>query len=222
MFRCPLPSSGSLQVGSPPSSVLWGTLISRRPSRRTSLPSLGGTAFVPVVRSRRVRARSPAGLDVLISRSPSRHFTRRRLDLPGSCGIPGVGLPRSLTPAELLAPGLFGAGVLSPHSHNNDDLSDKCLSGLTHAAFPLAVYASQQPLPDNHARLASGWWPAFAGQDSDPQGSLQKVSGLCGLVVYVIRPPSPGFTWRTMSDTSFGRGGVYSNHRRDRRPGLVR
>ena len=69
---------------------------------------------VPIVRSRGLRARFPTGLDLLISRSPSRHFTRRRLDLPGSWGIPGVGLPRSLTPAKLLAPGRYSAGVLSP------------------------------------------------------------------------------------------------------------
>ncbi len=29
----------------------------------------------------------------------------------------------------------------------------------------LTVYASQRRLPEHHARLASSWWPAFAGRD---------------------------------------------------------
>jgi hypothetical protein len=39
------------------------------------------------------------------------------------------------------------------------------LSRLNHAAHMLAVYASQRWLPEHHARLASSWWPAFAGRD---------------------------------------------------------
>jgi hypothetical protein len=70
-----------------------------------------------------------------------------------------------MTPVEFLTPGQYSAGMLSPLDHYNDDLDDKCLSELDHTAFPLAVYASQRPSPDDHARLASRWWPAFLGRD---------------------------------------------------------
>jgi hypothetical protein len=42
------------------------------------------------------------------------------------------------------------------------------ISGLHHTAPTLAVYASQGGSPRHHARLASGWWPAFAGPDWKP------------------------------------------------------
>jgi hypothetical protein len=49
------------------------------------------------------------------------------------------------------------------------------LSKLNHAALTLAVYASQPSFPLSrsygHARLASDWWPTFAGRGSlPPQG----------------------------------------------------
>jgi hypothetical protein len=53
---------------------------------------------------------------------------------------------------------------------NNAGSHDQILSGLNRAAHTLAVYASQDRSPDSHARLASGWGPAFAGRDFHPQG----------------------------------------------------
>jgi len=50
------------------------------------------------------------------------------------------------------------------------------LSRLNHAAVVLAVCPSEVRLPLNHARLAPGLWPTFAGQDSPLLGSLRKVS----------------------------------------------
>ena len=46
----------------------------------------------------------------------------------------------------------------------DEDSSNKGLSGLGSAALGLAVYASQLGLLRHHARLASGWWLAFAGR----------------------------------------------------------
>ena len=40
------------------------------------------------------------------------------------------------------------------------------ISGLNHTACIFAVYASQRRLPERHARLASGRWPALPGRDS--------------------------------------------------------
>ena len=42
------------------------------------------------------------------------------------------------------------------------------ISELNHAASASAVYASSSALPHSHARLASGWWLAFAGRVSNP------------------------------------------------------
>lgn len=60
-------------------------------------------------------------------------------------------------------------------SSQEDDPVKASLSRLHHTAFVLAVYASQTPLRNVHARLASGGWPAFTGQDLDLPGS--KMSG---------------------------------------------
>jgi hypothetical protein len=51
---------------------------------------------------------------------------------------------------------------------------DTALSGLNHAAYTLAVYASQPPSPTVHARLAPGWWSSLAGRDSNPLGPFVK------------------------------------------------
>jgi hypothetical protein len=67
------------------------------------------------------------------------------------------------------------------------------LTGLYHAACALPVYASQWRLPDPHATLGSGWWPAFAGRDSTPAGTLQTVSKT---VASTSLPPSPSLAWR--------------------------
>ena len=43
---------------------------------------------------------------------------------------------------------------------------NKQISGLNHTAYIFAVYASRRRLPERHARLASGRWPALPGRDS--------------------------------------------------------
>ena len=58
---------------------------SRRPSRRASFPSLGGTIPARFIRSLRAQARRPGAWD-LISRCPSGDSGWRRLDLPRSRG----------------------------------------------------------------------------------------------------------------------------------------
>ena len=58
MIRRALPSAGSLRSGSPTSSVLRLAPTPCNPSRRTSFPSLGGTALRPLVMTRSVGAPS--------------------------------------------------------------------------------------------------------------------------------------------------------------------
>ena len=48
------------------------------------------------------------------------------------------------------------------------------LSRLSHTACTLAVYASQHGSPHDHARLASGCWPALPGGIGYPQGSDER------------------------------------------------
>src|SRR5207245_10884164 len=62
------------------------------------------------------------------------------------------------------------------HSFPTRRSSDLYLSRLSDAARALAVYASWARSPGLHARLAPGWWPPFAGQDSHLLGPLWKVS----------------------------------------------
>ena len=61
------------------------------------------------------------------------------------------------------------SGAADAFAHYAGLLGHK-ISGLSHTAHAFAVYASQAGLPRRHARLASGWWPAFARQDWLPAG----------------------------------------------------
>jgi hypothetical protein len=49
--------------------------------------------------------------------------------------------------------------------------------------------------------LGSGWWPAFAGRDWRPAGTLR---GFPSFAIRSSLPPSPGFAWRntTIANTS--------------------
>lgn len=106
--------------------------------------------------------------------------------------------------AVLLDPGQAAASrqdealVLPPMSKTTTALATRSISGLDHTASTLAVYASQAPLLVDHARLASAWWLAFGGRDSDPLGSLRKVSRSPTLLRKRYFPPSPGLAWRTL------------------------
>jgi hypothetical protein len=86
-----------------------------------------------------------------------------------------------------------GASVLPPHIAQRRLPTTIFLSELNHAAFALAVYASQLsfPLPRSygHARLASGWWPAFTGRGSIPRKVPSEVS-----TSSTWHPPHPGFS----------------------------
>ena len=97
-------------------------------------------------------------------------------------------MPCSLTPVELLAPGPYGAGVLSPLYRYQDNPDDTFLSRLNHTAFGLAVYASQAPLRDHSPTqdsLPAGGQP-LPGRLHLP-GSLREVSAL-STRVYIASP----------------------------------
>src|SRR5512142_119813 len=187
MARRPLSFGGVPRVGSPASPVVWGAPTPRRPSRRASLPSLGGTPAAPAFRSRGRRARRPRAW----SWSPGisgRDEPRRRLGLPGSWGTP-ASVPCSSTPAGSRTPGPCGV-AMRPSVNCTTSAPASRISGLNRTARSLAVYASQPGLPRHRARLASGRWPGFAGRDWLPAGSRRKVSAL-------LTFPFPKLSWRT-------------------------
>ena len=66
------------------------------------------------------------------------------------------------------------------------------LSELNSMAFGLAVYASQDRLPDHHARLASSCWSDATGRAFHPQGSNERFQSY----ILTSHPPLPSFAWR--------------------------
>ena len=173
-FPPPIPCSGPAfppqvpRVSSPASAVLRGAPTPRRPSRLASLPSLNGTevgsCFAPAA-----GGTGPPGPGLGHPVPVRVHF--------GGVGASQVpGRPRCAH-APLPDPG----GIAAPRPPRACDAAFRCcdgvgfhvcqLSGLTHAACALPVYASQCRLPVHHATLGSGWWPTFTGRDSRPAGT---------------------------------------------------
>ena len=63
------------------------------------------------------------------------------------------------------------------------------ISELNHAASASAVYASSSALPHSHARLASGWWLAFAGRVSNPLDPYKRFrSSTSDILLFRIYP----------------------------------
>ena len=148
-------------------------MTSCRPSRRTSLPSLGGTSVALVVFAPR-RTSAPPRPGVGNPVSPAGKSPRKRQDLPSSWGTSrlsvctcSVDSGRTACTRPLrcrsMAPGIRTAKAPT-----------KGLSTLNSMAFGLAVYASQCGLPRHHARLASGRWSGATGRAFHPQGSNER------------------------------------------------
>ena len=148
-------------------------MTSCRSSRRTSLPSFGGTSRVHSffsLPSRRVHCR---GLELLSRylRPGVRRGNDRISQVPGeprlsvrSCSV-DAGRTAGTRPLRCrsMAPGIRTARAPA-----------KGLSTLNSMAFGLAVYASQCGLPTPHARLASGRWSGATGRAFHPQGSTER------------------------------------------------
>jgi len=161
MTRHPLPSTGSPGVGSPASAVLRRAPSPGRPSRRTSFPSLGGTARALVLRSRGRRARRSRAWAVQPG-CPSRLFRTETTRSPRFLRSPDVRMPRSPTPASSSRPAFFGvstrpsvflttsalAGIISRGSITRPAHSLCTLRSADHSATTQhSVPAGGQPLP---------------------------------------------------------------------------
>ena len=189
----PLPSTGSL--GSVPR--LLGTIEALRlpAARPASLRFLRSAVPRPrpSLRSRRwPGALAPAGLGCWspVASAPA-IARRRRQGLPGSWGTP-VRVALLFDPGGTAAPGPCGASVL-PSAHLNDvgSLDQSPFEAQSHGSRTRCLRFAAPGHPAHHARLASGWWPAFAGRDSHPLGSNERFR-----LPHGILPPFPGLAWR--------------------------
>jgi hypothetical protein len=150
-------------------------MTSCRPSRRASLPSLGGTTQSARVSPARGRALPQAGLLELVTRYLQPGKSRwKRQDLLRSWGTPIVLLPCSSTPVGPTHQAMRCVGAAPAVSTTKAPAF--VLSRLNHTASALAVYASQAGLPRRHARLASGCRPSSSGRAWLPAGFQRKVS----------------------------------------------
>lgn len=147
-LRRPLPSTGSRRVGSPASPVLRDAPTPCRPSRRTSLPSLGGTPLALAGSLLFVaERRHSTGQGSLINQSPRSGSTRGDdRALPGSWGTRLHTCPARRPRRDLCARPLqrFGAAFRNSNNVGSHHIG---LSGLSHTACALAVYASSPASP---------------------------------------------------------------------------
>jgi hypothetical protein len=166
-----------------------------RPSRLASLPSLGGTALTPVFALTVAGAcgREPG---LLIAGRPSSMTPRKRWGLPGSWTDPCMYAALS-DPGEISMPGHNGVSILPVPSLRRRLPRRRSFRGSITRLARLLSTLRGAGCPALHARLASGWWPAFAGQGSHLLGPLRKVSG----AGYVIPPPFPRLAWRNVNWT---------------------
>jgi hypothetical protein len=87
----------------------------------------------------------------------------------------------------MVGTGMLPSGRATPSAKHNLGLS-----GLSHAACMLAVYASRLGCPSPRKTRYRPAGPALAGRDSHPLGSDADFQGDIGFLL----PISPGFAWR--------------------------
>ena len=115
----------------------------------------------------------------------------------GSCCLPALPGASVLTIIAVSPP--RGAPVLPTLVEQRRLPTTISLSKLNHVAHALAVYASQLSFPLSrsygHARLASGWWPAFTGRGSQPRKVPNEVSASSTWL-----PPHPSFATQSTAE----------------------
>ena len=158
-------------------------------------------AFVPLPPGRDA---DPTGPGIAVPVAPFRLVTWRRQDLPGSWGTPGeharlfdpggIGRPRPIA-ARPMRPSVF-VTTSAPAL----DL----ISGLDGKACPLAVYASQPRLPNDHARLASGCRPTLPGGIGYPLGPNTRFRAIRYLIAHLLVQAFPGAQQTQRAKTGTG------------------
>jgi len=166
MTRCLLPSAGSPRSGSPASSVLLDTPTPHRPSPLASFPSLGGTALAPRVSLPDGPGRLPSGAWVLVSGPPTGVLKAGTMRPPRFLGHPKASAPCSPTPAGPLRQAITALRCCRRMTDSDGSRVHLAFEAQSHGSLASLSTLRSCGSPRLHARLGSGWWPAFAGQDS--------------------------------------------------------
>ena len=125
----------------------------------------------------------------LFTRCSSRDCPRRRQDLPSSWRTPIVRSRMFFDSGRTACSRPLRNSSMAPDMRNTKAPAKLLISKLNGMAFGLAVYASQDRLPDHHARLASSRWSDATGRAFHPQGSSERFQS-CFLTSL---PPFPSF-----------------------------
>ena len=191
-----LPSAGFARALVPPfRRYCQGTATSCPPSRRTSLPSLGGTMGTRMFRSRRrcVWQRRAWGWSPGIPARVGFRGDGRNSQVPGEPPFP---FAHVLRPRPADASLTLAGRSRGPRAGNDEGADDNRLSRLNSMAFGLAAHVSRCWLPVT----AQGWLPG-AGQallgGLSPAGLLQKVFNS----LHVRWPPFPSFLAQSLYRT---------------------
>ena len=187
-----LPSAGSGAATVPPLPRYYGgAKTARCPSRRASLPSLGGTTTAPAASLLHVHGRSPVQARTLVCRRPSGSPVMETSSSPRF-----LGHPFRICPALRPRPGrraspfrhvrccprivdCEGPSEHSPFEAQSHGFCGRCLR------FALRVAPAD-------ARLASGCLLCFTGWDWLPTGWLRKVSDV--YFIFLLPQAWPGAT----------------------------
>lgn len=191
MIRRPLPSTGSLQVGSPASPVLRGAPTPCRPFRLAPVPLAGRYRYALASSLPWDQALRPTGQGFGEPVSPLRCPSRKRQGLPGSSGTPCAHALFS-DPGGTSAPGHSSASVLPSALSTASAPTINPLSGLHHTAWTLAVYASPPGLPGQRKTRFRLLAKLCRAGFRLPAGFQYRVSAMI-----TSRPPCRGLSWRT-------------------------
>jgi hypothetical protein len=171
-YGAPLPSTGSARAAFP--GVLSTIRALRLPVLSTKLLMFFASPLQPILSSfAPMRPRGPQGL-VPLKPGTAGYFrlvTHRSSQVPGE-SIPYLCPALGSRPVHRTSP--LSAQQCRPHFADSEGTDFTDLSRLNHAASVPAAYASRGALPHPHARLASGWWLALAGRESNPLDSIEK------------------------------------------------
>jgi hypothetical protein len=119
-----------------------------------------------------LQRRGPQGMARFISpRASGPHRVGRNTGPPRFLGNPSSYLCPALGPRSVWRASPLRLAQCCPQHLKNEDTNGWFISRLNHTASVPAAYASSSALPHSHARLASGWWLAFTGRESNPLDS---------------------------------------------------
>jgi len=202
VIRRSLPSAGSLQVGSPASSVLWSAPIPCRPSRHASCYlawryRLARLLFAPVG----PLAPCPRAWG-LVNRSPHFRSLAETTGPPRFLGNPLCPCPALRPRRDLHARPLAALQCCLPLLSRRRLPPSTSFGALPHGLVTRCLRFAAWVTPGIDARLASDCWPGFIGRGWLPAGFHYKVSE-----ILTSRSPCPGLSWRTRGQVRalFGR-----------------